>query len=126
MVGDAISAPRFTPGARHHQHALRTVPARLELHAALGRQLGQIRPEVIGVEPVVGQQQHRHITAGGRQDATERCIVPFVDLVHDAAEQPVLALGDMRHARRDELHEVVADGVDRIEEHHGGVPRLAR
>ena len=108
--------------ARHHQHALRAVPARLELHAALGRKITEIRPQMVAVEPVIGQQQHRHARTRGRQDAPQRRVMPLVDLVHHAAKQPLLALGHMRHPRRDELHEVMPDGVDRIEEHHRRVP----
>ena len=108
---------------RHHQHALRPVPARFELHAPLGRQFRQIGAQVVAVETMIGQQDHRRPLARGLEQPPERRVVPLVHAVHHAAEEPLLALGDMRHLRRDELHEVMPDGVDRVEEDHRSVPR---
>ena len=81
---------------------------------------------MIAVESVIGEEHHRRIGARGFEEATKRGIVPFVHRVHHATKETLLALGDMRHLRRDKLHEVVADRVDRVKEDHRRVPRATR
>ena len=120
---DPFAGAETRPG--EHGHAELTVPPALERRALLLGDVQDHRPIGAGVEAVVGDQHHRDsVTAHGEQLAKQAVMRPVHAVHHVAVDAQVRRL-HVRHARRAVLHEVVADGVDGVVEHHGAIPRVA-
>jgi hypothetical protein len=82
-------------------------------------------PQVVRVEPVVGDQDHRGLFAGQFQQPSEHQVMETVGGRHHALVQVEFALRDVRPTGRMELHEAMLEVVDRIVVHPCEVPFFA-
>ena len=58
------------------------------------------------------------------EQTSQSRVMPAVHRVHHRTKGAHITLGYSGHARRTVLHEVMAHGVDGLEEHHGQIPGL--
>ena len=97
------------PRAAGDEHPLRPVP-----DGDPGRHAGrELRPQVIAVKAVVGDEDDRRLGAGELHEPAEEEIVELVDPGDDLLIELEVGLGDPLHPRRMVGHEHVADLVDR-------------
>ena len=97
------------PRAAGDEHALRPVP-----DGDPGRHpRRELRPEVIAVKAVVGDENDRRVGAGELHEPAEEEIVELVDPGDDLLVELEVGLGDPLHPRRMVGHEHMADLVDR-------------
>ena len=120
---DPFAGAEPRPGK--HRHAELPVPPALERRALLLGDVQDHRSIGTGVEAVVGDQDHRDAIAAHGEQLAKQAVVRPVHAVHHVAVDAQVRRLHVRHARRAIFHEMVADGVDGVVEHHGAVPRVA-
>ena len=113
------------PRPREHGNAELPVPPALERRALLLGDVEDHRPIGTGVEAVVGDQDHRDSFAAHGEQLAKQAVVRPVHAVHHVAVDAQVRRLHVRHARCAVFHEMVADGVDGVVEHHCAVPRIA-